>query len=187
MCPPGTSPDQISFRPGTRRRCGKRDRDSESRRLFRFEWRSLAARNSGWFGPASPLCSGRMERPSVPRARSRHTRPACRKPAHFRVDPHPGPTRPEGTRGQRCIRDAWIVYRLKRTVVVDFRLSIQKVPEEAAMRKAIVGLALFVVVAALPSAEAPYYPPAGQWAHKNPAELGMDAAKLNDAVEFMKT
>jgi CubicO group peptidase (beta-lactamase class C family) len=55
------------------------------------------------------------------------------------------------------------------------------------MRKVIVGLALFVGVAALPSAEAPYYPPAGQWAHKNPAEVGMDAAKLNDAVEFMKT
>jgi CubicO group peptidase (beta-lactamase class C family) len=44
-----------------------------------------------------------------------------------------------------------------------------------------------VVVAALPSAEAPYYPAAGQWARKTPAEVGMDAGKLNDAVEFMKT
>jgi CubicO group peptidase (beta-lactamase class C family) len=54
------------------------------------------------------------------------------------------------------------------------------------MRKCIVGLALGLSVAALPSAQAPYYPPSGQWAHKTPSEVGMDAAKLNDAVEFMK-
>jgi len=54
------------------------------------------------------------------------------------------------------------------------------------MRKCIVGLALCLIAAALPSAETPYYPPAGQWAHKTPAEVGMDPAKLNDAVEFMK-
>jgi CubicO group peptidase (beta-lactamase class C family) len=54
------------------------------------------------------------------------------------------------------------------------------------VRKCIVGLALCLVAAALPSAETPYYPPAGQWAHKTPAEVGMDPAKLNDAVEFMK-
>ena len=54
------------------------------------------------------------------------------------------------------------------------------------MRKVILGLVLCVIVAALPSAQTPYYPPAGQWAHKTPAEVGMDAAKLNDAVEFMK-
>jgi hypothetical protein len=28
----------------------------------------------------------------------------------------------------------------------------------------------------------PYYPPAGEWAHKKPAEVGMDAAKLAEAV-----
>ena len=37
------------------------------------------------------------------------------------------------------------------------------------------------------AAQAAYYPPAGQWAHKTPAEVGMDPAKLNDAVEFMKS
>ena len=33
---------------------------------------------------------------------------------------------------------------------------------------------------------AAYYPPAGQWARKTPAEVGMDAAKLNAALEFAK-
>ena len=46
--------------------------------------------------------------------------------------------------------------------------------------------ALCLIVVALSAAEAPYYPPPGQWAHKTPAEVGMDAAKLNDAIEFMK-
>jgi CubicO group peptidase (beta-lactamase class C family) len=32
-----------------------------------------------------------------------------------------------------------------------------------------------------------YYPPAGPWAKKAPAEVGMDAAKLNAAIEFAKT
>lgn len=54
------------------------------------------------------------------------------------------------------------------------------------MRKGLVGLLLCGLVLAYPRAEAPYYPPAGQWAHKSPAEVGMDAAKLNDALEFMK-
>ena len=34
-------------------------------------------------------------------------------------------------------------------------------------------------------AQASYYPPAGQWARKTPAEVGMDAAKLTAAIEFM--
>ena len=54
------------------------------------------------------------------------------------------------------------------------------------MRKGIVGLALALIVVALPLADTPYYPPAGEWTHKAPAEAGMDAAKLNDAIEFMK-
>ena len=54
------------------------------------------------------------------------------------------------------------------------------------MRKGLVGVALFLVSMALPAAQTPYYPPAGQWARKSPAEVGMDAAKLNEAVEFMK-
>ena len=54
------------------------------------------------------------------------------------------------------------------------------------MRKVIAGLALCLLVVALDGAEAPYYPLPGQWAHKAPVEVGMDAAKLKDAVEFMK-
>src|SRR5947208_10692225 len=54
------------------------------------------------------------------------------------------------------------------------------------MRRIIIGLALFVVAAAWPSADEPYYPPAGAWAHKTPAEVGMNAAKLDAAIAFMK-
>ena len=54
------------------------------------------------------------------------------------------------------------------------------------MRKWIVGLALCLIGVALPSAESPYYPPQGEWAHKTAAEVGMDAARLADAVAFMK-
>lgn len=32
-----------------------------------------------------------------------------------------------------------------------------------------------------------YFPPAGTWQHRTPAELGMDAAKLNEAVEWAET
>ena len=54
------------------------------------------------------------------------------------------------------------------------------------MRRGMVGLAVALVVVAFPAAETLYYPPAGQWAHKTPAEAGMDAARLNDAIAFMK-
>ena len=54
------------------------------------------------------------------------------------------------------------------------------------MRRALVGSALCLIVVASPAAQAPYYPPAGQWAHSAPVEVGMDAAKLNEAIEFMK-
>ncbi len=54
------------------------------------------------------------------------------------------------------------------------------------MRRIIVGVILAVGVAAWPSAESVYYPPAGQWAHKTAAEVGMDQAKLDEAVAFMK-
>jgi len=55
------------------------------------------------------------------------------------------------------------------------------------MRKAVIGFALFLVGVALPAAQTSYHPPAGQWARKSPAEAGMDPAKLNEAVEFMKS
>ena len=32
-----------------------------------------------------------------------------------------------------------------------------------------------------------YYPPAGAWAKKSPAELGMDPIKLKEAVDFALT
>ncbi len=44
-------------------------------------------------------------------------------------------------------------------------------------------MALFENVAA----QAQYYPPAGAWAKKTPAELGMDAAKLQEAVDFAQS
>jgi len=55
------------------------------------------------------------------------------------------------------------------------------------MRRAVLGFALFLIGVALPAAQTAYYPPAGQWAHKAAAEVGMDTAKLTDAVEFMKS
>ncbi len=55
------------------------------------------------------------------------------------------------------------------------------------MRSGFLGLALFLAVAAWPAAQTPYYPPAGQWAHKTPAEVGMDAARLKDAIQFMQS
>src|SRR5882672_6990956 len=54
------------------------------------------------------------------------------------------------------------------------------------MRRGLIGLTLAVLAVAWLSAQGPYYPPAGQWAHKSPGEVGMDAAKLDDAIEFMK-
>ncbi|MES2148677.1 MAG: serine hydrolase [Pseudomonadota bacterium] len=45
--------------------------------------------------------------------------------------------------------------------------------------------AALVLHAALASAQ--YFPPQGSWAHKAPAELGMDPAMLAAAVEFAKT
>ena len=55
------------------------------------------------------------------------------------------------------------------------------------MQRALIGFALFLAGVAGTLAQTSYYPPAGEWAHKSPADVGMDAAKLNDAVEFMKS
>jgi CubicO group peptidase (beta-lactamase class C family) len=55
------------------------------------------------------------------------------------------------------------------------------------MRKLLITLAVFFIGAALPAAQLPYYPPAGEWARKTPAEAGMDPARLDEAVEFMKS
>lgn len=50
---------------------------------------------------------------------------------------------------------------------------------------ALFGVSLFTLDK--PAAQGVYYPPAGNWAKKAPAEVGMDAEKLNAAVEFAKT
>src|SRR5262245_5408686 len=48
-------------------------------------------------------------------------------------------------------------------------------------------ISILLVTAAAPAPESSYYPPPGEWARKKPAEVGMDAAKLEEAVAFMKT
>ncbi|MFM8393927.1 MAG: serine hydrolase, partial [Acidobacteriota bacterium] len=37
------------------------------------------------------------------------------------------------------------------------------------------------------AAQTPYYPPAGSWARKPPAELGMDPERLAAAIEFARS
>jgi CubicO group peptidase (beta-lactamase class C family) len=49
---------------------------------------------------------------------------------------------------------------------------------------AAVSALVFAWLLATPVAQSTYYPPAGSWAHKTPAEVGMDAAKLEAAVKF---
>lgn len=44
--------------------------------------------------------------------------------------------------------------------------------------------ALIPLLAAALAAQNPYFPPPGKWAHKPPAELGFDAAKLQEAIAF---
>src|SRR5262245_38073123 len=58
-------------------------------------------------------------------------------------------------------------------------------------RRSAVALSLSAIVLVVgtvsrPTAQGPYYPPKGQWAHKAPGEVGMDATKLDAAVEFAK-
>lgn len=55
------------------------------------------------------------------------------------------------------------------------------------MRKGLISLIVLCLGAAIPAAQAPYYPPAGQWERKAPADVGMDGARLSEAVEFMKS
>ena len=54
--------------------------------------------------------------------------------------------------------------------------------------KILASLCLCISVAALVTAQgAPYYPPAGTWAKKAPAELGLDPAKLAEAVTYAQS
>ncbi len=54
------------------------------------------------------------------------------------------------------------------------------------MRKGVISFALLFVAATMPAGQTAYYPPAGEWDRRSPAAVGMDAAKLTEAVEFMK-
>jgi CubicO group peptidase (beta-lactamase class C family) len=47
-------------------------------------------------------------------------------------------------------------------------------------------LAFVSTVAGAQSVPARYFPPPGQWARKSPADVGMDATKLQEAVDFAK-
>ena len=49
-----------------------------------------------------------------------------------------------------------------------------------------VSVALFAARTSAQAPTQPYFPPAGTWAKKSPAEVGMDAAKLTAAIEFAK-
>ena len=44
--------------------------------------------------------------------------------------------------------------------------------------------ALVLLTASTPRAQQTYFPPANSWARKAPSEVGMDAAKLEAAIEF---
>jgi CubicO group peptidase (beta-lactamase class C family) len=55
------------------------------------------------------------------------------------------------------------------------------------MRRILISFVLIGAAGVLAGAQTTYYPPPGDWARKTPAEVGMDAARLNDAVAFMKS
>src|SRR5215510_3390212 len=48
-------------------------------------------------------------------------------------------------------------------------------------------LCLLLVSAPLAGQSGPYYPPVGNWTRKAPAELGLDPAKLGEAVSFAQS
>jgi CubicO group peptidase (beta-lactamase class C family) len=52
------------------------------------------------------------------------------------------------------------------------------------MRKLLVCYLILVAFAAGLVAQTSYFPPAGQWQKKSPVELGLDAAKLQQAIEY---
>jgi CubicO group peptidase (beta-lactamase class C family) len=63
-------------------------------------------------------------------------------------------------------------------------------------RRALIGVPLTAIVVLgawlaatshSPMAQAPYFPPAGQWARKTPGDVGMDAARLEAAITYAKS
>ena len=55
------------------------------------------------------------------------------------------------------------------------------------MRRLAVAVFLWMLVAAPAAQQGAYYPPAGTWAKKAPAELGLDPAKLQEAVAYAQS
>src|SRR5262245_38882450 len=49
------------------------------------------------------------------------------------------------------------------------------------------GAVLWVLATAGGTTQGLYFPPKGQWAHKTPADVGMDGARLDAAIAFAKT
>src|SRR5688500_17269945 len=54
------------------------------------------------------------------------------------------------------------------------------------MRKGVISFALLFVAATMPAGQTAYYPPVAEWDRRSATAVGMDAAKLTEAVEFMK-
>jgi CubicO group peptidase (beta-lactamase class C family) len=65
----------------------------------------------------------------------------------------------------------------------------KRMPQVALRISTVLALCLCVSVAAYVTSatEGPYYPPAGAWAKKTPAELGMDPVKLEEAVAYAQS
>lgn len=56
------------------------------------------------------------------------------------------------------------------------------------LRNRVLALCVWVSATVVIGAQAPaYFPPAGEWARKAPAEVGMDAAKLDAAIAFARS
>jgi len=54
------------------------------------------------------------------------------------------------------------------------------------LRRAIAATLLLSTATHAVAAQTTYFPPAGSWAHKSPGAVGMDSAKLQEAIEFAK-
>ncbi|MGQ0733824.1 MAG: serine hydrolase domain-containing protein [Acidobacteriota bacterium] len=57
-------------------------------------------------------------------------------------------------------------------------------PNPTLLMVAVIAGAYAVLAAQAPATRSHYYPPSGQWARKAPAEVGMDGAKLDQAIAF---
>src|SRR5438034_6667768 len=51
----------------------------------------------------------------------------------------------------------------------------------------LVAACIFIQAALFAAQDSVYFPPPGEWARRKPAEVGMDAAKLSEAIAFMQS